>query len=103
MFNIPFYGFPNRYPYYYHYNKNFLNLSNKNLKQDKENSITNSYELSNTINSTLNTEHEQPIFEILGIKLFLDDLIILGLLIFLYQQNVKDEMLYIILFLLLFS
>ena len=33
----------------------------------------------------------------------LDDLIILGILFFLYQQNVKDEMLYIILFLLLFS
>ena len=44
-----------------------------------------------------------PIFNIFGINLFLDDLIILGILFFLYQENVKDEMLYIILFLLLFS
>lgn len=103
MFNFPFYGFQNRYPYYYHYNKNASNFPNKTLKQEKENSITNSCELSNTINSNSNNEYEQPIFEIFGIKLFFDDLIILGLLIFLYQQNVKDEMLYIILFLLLFS
>lgn len=44
---------------------------------------------------------ESPIFEILGIQLFLDDIIILGLLFFLYQEGVQDEMLYIALILLL--
>lgn len=46
---------------------------------------------------------EEPIFEILGIQLYLDDIIILGLLFFLYQENVQDEMLFITLILLLLS
>lgn len=44
---------------------------------------------------------EEPIFEILGIQLYLDDIIILGLLFFLYQEGVQDEMLFIALILLL--
>ena len=75
------------------------------LQQEPKNSITNSDKISNTINSRLSSSsnNDQAIFEILGIKLYLDDLIILGLLFFLYQQQVKDEMLYIILFMLLFA
>lgn len=46
---------------------------------------------------------EDPLFEILGIQLYLDDIIILGLLFFLYQEGVQDEMLYIALILLLLS
>lgn len=46
---------------------------------------------------------EEPIFEVLGIELYLDDIIILGLLFFLYQEGVQDEMLYIALILLLLS
>ena len=46
---------------------------------------------------------EEPIFEILGIQLYLDDIIILGLLFFLYQEGAQDEMLYIALILLLLS
>ena len=46
---------------------------------------------------------DSPIFEVLGHRLYLDDLIIIGVLFFLYKQNVKDEMLYIVLILLLLS
>ncbi len=46
---------------------------------------------------------EEPIFEILGIQLYLDDIIILGLLFFLYQEGVQDETLFIALILLLLS
>lgn len=74
-----------------------------NNSQSTKNSITNSSEISNTINSKFPFDSEQAIFEIFGIKIYLDDLVILGILFFLYQQNVKDEMLYIILLLLLFS
>lgn len=49
------------------------------------------------------TDMEEPIFEILGIQLYLDDIIILGLLFFLYQEGVQDEMLFIALILLLLS
>lgn len=53
------------------------------------------------LNSSINAE--EPVFEILGIKLYLDDVIILCLLFILYQEDVKDEMLFIILILLLLS
>ena len=46
---------------------------------------------------------EEPIFEILGIQLYLDDIIILVLLFFLYQEGVQDEMLFISLILLLIT
>ena len=49
------------------------------------------------------TDIEEPIFEIFGIELYLDDIIILGLLFFLYQENVQDEMLFVVLILLLIN
>lgn len=112
MFNFPFLGYPYNYPYYRYYNRYNPNIKDttnnrqsKNQEKNKEeqDSITNSKEISNTINSRSYSESDQAIFEIFGIKLYLDDLIIIGLLFFLYQQNVNDEMLYVILFLLLFS
>ena len=42
-------------------------------------------------------------FEIFGIKLYLDDVIIIGLLIFLYTEGVKDQLLFISLIMLLLS
>ncbi len=104
MFRFPFYNYPYNYPYYRYYNGYYKNdVQDLNIKKEEKDSITNSEQVSNTTNSKSSSEQEQPIFEIFGIKLYLDDLIILGLLFFLYQQNSKDEMLYIILFLLLFS
>lgn len=100
MFRLPFYSYSYNNPYYKYYNKPIHNVPNLNNKKE-ENSITNPPRISNTINQ--NSNATQPIFEIWGIKLYTDDLIIIGLLYFLYQQNVKDEMLYIILFLLLFT
>lgn len=47
--------------------------------------------------------NEEPILEILGISLYLDDIIILGLLFFLYQEGVKDYMLFMALIMLLLS
>lgn len=49
------------------------------------------------------TDHNRPIFELMGIELFLDDIIIVCLLIFLYQEEVEDQMLYLALVMLLFS
>lgn len=104
MFRFPFYGYPYNYPYYRYYNGYSKNdVQDLEIKKEEKDSITNSNEVSNTTNSRFDSSSEQAIFEIFGIKLYLDDLIILGVLFFLYQQDVKDEMLYIILFLLLFS
>ena len=44
-----------------------------------------------------------PVFEIFGIKLYSDDLLILGLLFFLYSEKVFDDELFIVLLLLLIS
>lgn len=50
-----------------------------------------------------NNKSSDFVLDILGFKLQLDDIIILGLLYFLYSEGVKDDFLYGILFLLLFS
>ena len=47
------------------------------------------------------SDKEQPLFEISGRKLYLDDLIILALLFFLYKEDVRDDMLFMLLILLL--
>ena len=44
---------------------------------------------------------DEPIFEFMGIKLYLDDLLILGLLFILYTEGVEDEMLFLSLILLI--
>ena len=46
--------------------------------------------------------NDSPVFEIFGIKLFNDDLLILGLLFFLYSQGKHDDELFLVLLLLLF-
>ncbi len=48
-------------------------------------------------------DNKEPIFELLGIDIYIDDIIIIGILIFLYKQEVKDEGLYLVLIMLLFS
>ena len=105
MFRFPYYGYPyNYYKYYNHYNNLNQQIAKSEIDtSEKKESITNSEPISNTNNSKRSSNSDQAIFEIMGIKLYLDDLIILGVLYFLYEQNVKDEMLYIILFLLLIS
>ncbi len=105
MFRFPYYGYPyNYYKYYNHYNNLNQQIAKSEIdNSEKKESITNSEPISNTNNSKRSSNSDQAIFEIMGIKLYLDDLIILGVLYFLYEQNVKDEMLYIILFLLLIS
>lgn len=46
---------------------------------------------------------DEEFFEIFGLKLYFDDLLIIALLFFLYQEDVKDTYLYIALILLLLS
>lgn len=105
MFRFPYYGYPyNYYKYYNHFNSFNKQIDDsETANNEKKESITNSEPISNTNNSKRSSNSDQAIFEIMGIRLYLDDLIILGVLYFLYEQNVKDEMLYIILFLLLIS
>lgn len=48
-------------------------------------------------------KEESPLFEIFGISLYYDDILILCLLFFLYKEEVKDPYLFISLVLLLLS
>ena len=74
------------------------NSRNYNKKRPSKNNFAN-FNISAILNSDINT----PVLEVLGIKLYLDDLIIIGLLFFLYKEDVQDELLFFILILLLLS
>lgn len=83
------------------YEKDFEQVK-KNSEEKKKSSRCYYFGPINFKNPLFN-DIEEPIFEILGIQLYLDDIIILGLLFFLYQEGVQDEMLFIALILLLLS
>lgn len=123
MASFPFFRFP--YPnYYYRYNPYYsprvqsFDAQHPNL-QKTENKIDNETKPNENINNTrkispkynsfanfnfsnlFSSNLEDPILEILGITLYFDDILILGLLFFLYTEGVKDEFLFICLILLL--
>ena len=60
--------------------------------------------LKNTLESNPNFfQDNEKYFEIFGLKMHFDDLLIIAILFFLYQEEVKDTYLYISLILLLLS
>lgn len=72
-----------------------------NFKQDSFNKFQNPNIYSEKESSKIESK-EKPLFEILGIKLFSDDLLVLALIYFLYKENINDTLLLIALFSLLF-
>lgn len=111
MASFPFFRSPYNnyyYRYYPNYNANHNSIPEnaKNTEDastvDKENVLDNTRR-KNEKKSEKKNGLEDPIFEILGIYIYLDDLIILGLLFFLYTENVHDEILFMTLILLLLS
>lgn len=93
MPNFPFFRF--NYPYLYSQFSNY-NKANYTLSS---NAHTDTNNFKNKKNQ--NESFAEPILEIMGIKLFQDDILILGLLFFLYKEGVKDEMLFLSLIFLL--
>ena len=95
------------YQYYKPYTPNILHDDSSTKVPNNENSKKKSPKYSSFgpvhFKNLIFSDIEEPIFEIFGIELYLDDIIILGLLFFLYQENVQDEMLFIVLILLLVS
>jgi hypothetical protein len=119
MARFPF-GLPYNYPYYKYYNNYYNTCKNEsskvtedkkesdvqvseNQKEHKKISSKNNNFLPFSLNINGFSNSEQPIIELFGIKLYLDDIIILCLLFILYKEDVKDEMLFICLILLLLS
>lgn len=129
FFNFPFNNFYNyRPPNYYTYNPNHNQKntsyntiqgynSNESRKNFAENNSNFLHEKSHhsTPKNTFFQEESQPqnksstydsdeyFFELFGLKLYFDDVLLICLLFFLYQEGVKDQELFISLILLLLS
>lgn len=121
MFTPPFFGFPNRMNYYRYqygyphfssyssYKKNYYdsNVHNYNTATSVPSNCTQkNYKTSSNTNKTETTStvsEDRSCFEIMGIKLYFDDLLLIGLIFFLYSEGVQDEMLFMALILLLLS
>lgn len=103
-------------------NSNFSNFSFKNCEKSRNDNLKNFIKSKNdnfksTENTCYSKDNDLPYidscsednysfneyFEIFGLKLHFDDLLIICILFFLYQEDVKDTYLYISLILLLLS
>lgn len=91
--------------------KNTVNSSNSNVKKEKSSSQkSKSNSSSNSgfsfLNNFLHQEDrgdDEECFEVFGLKLYHDDILLICLIFFLYQEDVKDQYLFIALILLLLS
>lgn len=84
-------------------NTDFENTNNQNNNISKKNKSSKFYLGPIVFDSSSFSDLEKPVLELLGLKLYLDDILILSLLYFLYEEDVKDETLFISLLLLLIS
>lgn len=110
MFNMPFFGFPyyrNCYSKYYYSNKNNLsttsNKTNEENYNNNQNSTTSNNTSSTNDNFRFNLNNGNPFINIFGLDLYSDDILIICILLSLYLEGVKDQMLFISLILLLLS
>lgn len=120
MYNYPFFNFPisssSRFKSYNHskYNNSYQNnLKNKYSKLPNEpvNSNTNNshknssyfFDFFNNFFHQNDRSDNENYFEIFGLKLYNDDLLLLGLIFFLYKEQVEDQYLFFALILLLLS
>lgn len=99
-----FYPFPRFYrpPYVYYKNYQYQEHKYDHHKTAKNYTEKNKPDESKC-NSSDSIYYDKPIFELFGIKLFFDDILIISLIFFLYNEGVKDQSLFISLILLLLS
>lgn len=104
-FNLPYFFRPN-YKYNYYktpYTPNYINdnhTQNSNIEESYKETKT---EDSNRKQKACLEESSECLFEIFGLKLYLDDVLIMCLLYFLYTEGVQDQELFLCLILLLLS
>jgi len=117
MFRYPSFGMPyfnrySRYGYQYPSHNNLMNSYDKNFKtkhQEVKNTVDsitknnceNKNQKTNDYCKDKLTSSESPLFNIFGINLYFDDILLICLILFLYDEGVDDEWLYIVLILLL--
>ena len=86
-------------------------INNPELNEEIKKEKKQEYKKSSTYNSLgpfhINfngfSDNDKPVIEFAGLKLYLDDLLILSILFILYKEDVKDDMLFILLVLLLLT
>lgn len=101
-----------RRPYYYYPQSNAYMNSHYNManmpnyqtmkqihKEEKKEQINNKKDNADESKRVL----DQQVFEIFGIKLYFDDILLIALIFFLYNEGVEDNLLFISLVLLLLS
>jgi len=104
-FNFPYF-FKSNYKYNYYMPQNTKQSTNTHLKnQEKIDSIPTKTKSEDSVteHKTRSIESSEYLFEIFGLKLYFDDVLILCLLYFLYTEEVKDQELFLCLILLLLS
>ena len=80
------------------------NLRTKYIYKDKSENKKKENKVTETKNKKAKIDESySPIFEIFGIKLYFDDILLIALIFFLYDEGVQDNMLFIALVLLLLS
>ena len=104
---MPFFRFPFQYnPYYYaryNHNNNLYSNNKKQTKDVEDLNINNSSKQIEDKKNNSKSNKDDYFFELFGLKLYLDDIIIISLLFFLYTEGVKDDELFISLILLLLT
>ena len=110
IYHYPFYGFPRRYTRYAPYsysqlrNKNYPQFSVPTTSSFPHNPQKNENSLKNQDKKQESRKEENDtLFEIFGIKLHSDDILLICLIFFLYNEGVQDQYLFIALILLLLS
>lgn len=89
------------------YKKHYTSSSQAEFKkQVKENCQSHSkieHQTSKENKNIFNSSNDETFFEIFGIKLYFDDILLICLIFFLYKEGVQDQYLFIALILLLLS
>ncbi len=101
IYNYPFFNFPhsrNYYPYR-NYNSSYVN----NVLESKKVSPSESQQKKERILSEKSSNEDNSFFEIFGLKLYYDDILLICLIFFLYKEDIKDNYLMFALVLLLLT
>lgn len=87
-----------------YYNKTKYEKNNSNIKNpvNSKSDFSKALPASQSTDQSVNQSTE-ILFEIFGVKIYFDDLLIICILLFLYQEGIQDEYLFISLILLLLS
>ena len=87
------------------YKKNYYNnIKYENINSNKKKPVSQKPDFPKALPASQSTDQSAEIlFEIFGVKLYFDDVLIICILLFLYQEGIQDEYLFISLILLLLS